>query len=113
MMMIFELLGGLGVFLFGMRIMSTGLQKVAGSRLRELLALCTRNRFTGIVSGFLMTCSVQSSSATTVMIVSFANAGLLTLQQAIGPVMGANRTPDNDGRGAGHGREDQERHRTP
>jgi phosphate:Na+ symporter len=89
-MMILKLLGGLGVFLFGMRTMSTGLQKVAGSRLRELLALCTRNRFTGIVSGFLMTCSVQSSSATTVMIVSFADAGLLTLTQAIGPVMGAN-----------------------
>jgi len=90
MMLVFELLGGLGVFLFGMRIMSTGLQKVAGNRMRELLALCTRNRFTGIVSGFLMTCGVQSSSATTVMIVSFANAGLLTLTQAIGPVMGAN-----------------------
>jgi phosphate:Na+ symporter len=90
MMMILELLGGLGVFLFGMRIMSSGLQKVAGSRLRELLALCTTNRVTGIVSGFLMTCSVQSSSATTVMIVSFANAGLLTLTEAIGPIMGAN-----------------------
>jgi phosphate:Na+ symporter len=90
MMLILKLLGGLGVFLFGMRIMSTGLQKVAGNKLRELLAWCTRNRFMGIVSGFLMTCSVQSSSATTVMIVSFANAGLLTLTQAIGPVMGAN-----------------------
>jgi phosphate:Na+ symporter len=89
-MMILKLLGGLGVFLFGMRTMSNGLQKVAGNRLRELLALCTRNRFTGIISGFLMTCSVQSSSATTVMIVSFADAGLLTLTQAIGPVMGAN-----------------------
>jgi phosphate:Na+ symporter len=90
MLLILKLLGGLGVFLFGMRIMSNGLQKVAGRKLRELLAWCTRNRFTGIVSGFLMTCSVQSSSATTVMIVSFANAGLLTLTQAIGPVMGAN-----------------------
>jgi len=90
MMMILELLGGLGVFLFGMRVMSTGLQKVAGSKLRGLLASCTKNRFAGITSGFLMTCCVQSSSATTVMIVSFANAGLLTLTQAIGPVMGAN-----------------------
>jgi phosphate:Na+ symporter len=89
-MMILELLGGLGVFLYGMRIMSSGLQKVAGNRLRGMLAMFTRNRFTGIVSGFLMTCSVQSSSATTVMIVSFSNAGLLTLTQAIGPVMGAN-----------------------
>ena len=90
MMMVLQLLGGLGVFLFGMRIMSTGLQKVAGNKLRGLLALFTKNRFTGIVSGFLMTCSVQSSSATTVMIISFANAGLLTLTQSIGPVMGAN-----------------------
>jgi phosphate:Na+ symporter len=89
-MMILSLLGGLGVFLFGMRTMSNGLQKVAGNRLRGLLAMFTRNRFTGIFSGFLMTCSIQSSSATTVMIVSFANAGLLTLTQAIGPVMGAN-----------------------
>ncbi len=86
----FTLLGGLGLFLFGMRTMSAGLQKAAGARLRGLLALFTRNRFTGITSGFLMTCGLQSSSATTVMIVSFADAGLLTLTQAIGPVMGAN-----------------------
>ncbi len=90
MMTILELLGGLGVFLFGMRVMSTGLQKVAGQKLRGLLASFTRNRFAGITTGFLMTCCVQSSSATTVMIVSFANAGLLDLTQAIGPVMGAN-----------------------
>ena len=82
MTMIFSILGGLGVFLFGMRIMSTGLQKAAGSKLRGLLASFTKNRFTGIVSGFVLTCGVQSSSATTVMIVSFANAGLLDLAQA-------------------------------
>ncbi len=90
MMMILQLLGGLGMFLFGMRVMSTGLQKVAGQKLRGLLASFTKNRFAGITSGFMMTCCVQSSSATTVMIVSFANAGLLDLTQAIGPVMGAN-----------------------
>ncbi len=84
------ILGGLGVFLYGLRILSQGLQKVAGTRLRATLAYITQNRFSGVLSGFLITTAIQSSSATTVMIVSFANAGLLTLQQAIGPVMGAN-----------------------
>lgn len=87
---ILQVLGGLGVFLFGLRVMSTGLQKLAGNRLRAVLNTFTRNRFTGILSGFLITCSVQSSSATTVLIVSFANAGLIGLTQAIGLVMGAN-----------------------
>ena len=87
---IFTLLGGLGVFLFGLRVMSGGLQKLAGTRLRAILAGLTRNRFAGIFSGFIITCAVQSSSATTVLVVSFANAGLLTLLQAIGLVMGAN-----------------------
>ena len=90
MIMIFKLLGGLGVFLFGLRIMSTGLQKVAGSRLRAVLSGMTSNRFSGIFSGFVLTTAVQSSSATTVLVVSFANAGLLSLLQAIGIVMGAN-----------------------
>jgi phosphate:Na+ symporter len=90
MISILTLLGGLGMFLFGMRTMSAGLQKAAGAKLRGLLTLFTKNRFAGIVSGFVMTCSVQSSSATTVMILSFSNAGLLTLTQAIGPIMGAN-----------------------
>lgn len=85
-----NILGGLGVFLFGLRVMSGGLQKMAGSRLRAILGGLTRNRFAGILSGFLITCAVQSSSATTVLVVSFANAGLLTLMQSIGLVMGAN-----------------------
>jgi phosphate:Na+ symporter len=87
---IFQILGGLGVFLFGLRVMSNGLQKLAGNRLRAVLDTLTFNRVTGIFSGFLITAAVQSSSATTVLIVSFANAGLLSLVQAIGLVMGAN-----------------------
>ena len=87
---LFTILGGLGVFLFGLRVMSGGLQKLAGAGLRSVLAGLTRNRFTGVFSGFLITCAVQSSSATTVLVVSFANAGLLTLTQALGLVMGAN-----------------------
>ncbi len=83
-------LGGLGVFLFGLRIFSSGLQMMAGNRLRGILAGLTRNRLTGVLTGFFVTCAVQSSSATTVLIVSFANAGLLTLVQAMGLVMGAN-----------------------
>lgn len=83
-------LGGLGVFLFGLRIFSSGLQMMAGNRLRGILAGLTRNRVTGVFTGFFVTCAVQSSSATTVLIVSFANAGLLTLVQAMGLVMGAN-----------------------
>lgn len=84
------ILGGLGIFLFGLRIMSAGLQKMAGNRLRAILAGFTKNRITGIFSGFVITCAVQSSSATTVLVVSFANAGLLTLAQSMGLVMGAN-----------------------
>lgn len=87
---ILTILGGLGVFLFGLRIMSTGLQKMAGNRLRSILEGLTVNRFAGIVTGFLVTCAAQSSSATTVLVVSFANAGLLSLTQAMGLVMGAN-----------------------
>lgn len=86
----FQILGGLGVFLFGLRIMSSGLQQVAGERMRAILSKVTSNRFAGIAAGCAITCVIQSSSATTVMIVSFANAGLLTLTQAIGPIMGAN-----------------------
>lgn len=87
---ILTIIGGLGVFLFGLRTMSNGLQKLAGARLRAVLGGLTKNRFAGIFSGFLITCAVQSSSATTVLVVSFANAGLLVLAQAIGLVMGAN-----------------------
>lgn len=85
-----RLIGSLGLFIYGMKIMSDGIQKVAGNRMREVLAAMTSNRFTGLFTGFLTTALIQSSSATTVMIVSFVNAGLLTLRQAIGVIMGAN-----------------------
>ena len=85
-----NILGSLGVFLFGMKVMSDGIQKVAGNRLRNILSYMTQNRFAGVLTGFITTCLVQSSSATTVMVVSFVNAGLLTLIQSIGIVMGAN-----------------------
>ncbi|MCB9556532.1 MAG: Na/Pi cotransporter family protein [Deltaproteobacteria bacterium] len=85
-----QILGGLGVFLVGLRMMSDGLQKASGDRLRAVLAGMTQNRFSAVLSGFVVTCAVQSSSATTVLVVSFANAGLLTLMQSGGMVMGAN-----------------------
>ena len=87
---ILQILGSLGVFLFGMKVMSEGVQKVAGDRMRAALAGMTGNRVKGIVTGFLTTTLVQSSSASTVLVVSFVNAGLLTLIQAIGVIMGAN-----------------------
>lgn len=87
---IFKLLGALGVFLFGMRVMSEGIQKVAGKRLQSILNYMTANRVAAVFTGFFITSLVQSSSATTVMVVSFVNAGLLSLTQAIGVIMGAN-----------------------
>ena len=87
---ILKLLGSLGVFLYGMRVMSDGIQKVAGKRMQSILNYMTANRVVAVLTGFLITALVQSSSATTVMIVSFVNAGLLSLTQAIGVVMGAN-----------------------
>ena len=84
------LIGSLGVFLFGMKMMSEGLQKVAGERLRSILTAMTKNRFVGLFTGLLITCLIQSSSATTVMVVSFVNAGLLNLAQSISVIMGAN-----------------------
>ncbi|MCF7858455.1 MAG: Na/Pi cotransporter family protein [Candidatus Cloacimonetes bacterium] len=87
---IFSLLGALGVFLYGMRVMSDGLQKAAGNRLQKILNYMTSNRFVAVITGFIITAFIQSSSATTVMIVSFVNASLLTLTQAIGVIMGAN-----------------------
>ncbi len=87
---VMEILGSLGVFLFGMKIMSEALQKVAGERLKSLLSRMTTNRVSGVATGFLTTSIVQSSSATTVMVVSFVNAQLLNLRQAIGVIMGAN-----------------------
>jgi len=82
--------GSLGLFLFGMKIMSEGLQRTTGSGLRHLLNTMTRNRFAGVFTGFLTTSIIQSSSATTVMLVGFVNAGLVSLRQAIGVIMGAN-----------------------
>ena len=85
-----KLIGGLGLFLYGMKIMSEGLQKVAGDRLRSILTAMTTNRVTGMLTGVLITALIQSSSATTVMVVSFVNAGLLTLAESITVIMGAN-----------------------
>lgn len=85
-----SILGSLGMFLFGMKIMSESLQKLSGERLRAIMRTMTGNRFAGVGTGFLVTCMVQSSSASTVMMVSFVNAGLLTLVEAIGMIMGAN-----------------------
>ena len=85
-----QLLGSLGLLIYGMRIMSEALQKMAGPQLRHILAKMTTNRLTGMLTGTLITCAVQSSSATTVMTVSFVSAGLLTLAQAISVIMGAN-----------------------
>ncbi len=87
---IFTLFGALGMFLYGMNLMSSGLQKAAGDRLRGLLSAMTSNPFKGVLTGLGITSVIQSSSATTVMVVSFVNAGLLTLAQAIGVIMGAN-----------------------
>ena len=87
---LFSLLGSLGLFLYGMKIMSEGLEKFAGSKLRAILAAMTNNRFMGVLTGIIITAIIQSSSATTVMVVSFVNAGLMTLAQSIGVIMGAN-----------------------
>lgn len=88
--LIFGFLGGLGMFLFGMKIMSEGLQKIAGGKMRKILAALTNNRLIGALVGIAVTALIQSSSATTVMVVGFVNAGLLSLVQSIGVVLGAN-----------------------
>ena len=87
---IFSLVGSLALFLFGMKTMSEGLEKFAGDRLRSILAAMTKTRVMGALTGVLITALIQSSSATTVMVVSFVNAGLMTLAQSIGVIMGAN-----------------------
>lgn len=87
---VLQLIGALGFFIYGMKIMSDGIQKVAGGKMREILEAMTSNRVFGLITGFLVTALVQSSSATTVMIVSFVNAGLLSLVESIGVIMGAN-----------------------
>lgn len=87
---ILGLMGGLGLFLYGMKLMSDGLEKVAGAKMRSVLEFFTKNRFIGMLVGMFFTAIVQSSSATTVMVVSFVNSGLMTLMQAAGVIMGAN-----------------------
>ncbi|MCR5520204.1 MAG: Na/Pi symporter, partial [Bacteroidales bacterium] len=87
---ILKLLGSLALFLYGMNLMSTGIQKATGNRLRSLLGAMTSNPFKGVLTGFGITAIIQSSSATTVLVVSFVSAGLLSLAQAIGVIMGAN-----------------------
>lgn len=87
---IISLAGGLGLFLYGMKLMSEGLEKAAGARMRSILEFFTKNRFVGMLVGVLFTAIIQSSSATTVMVVSFVNSGLMTLAQAAGVIMGAN-----------------------
>ena len=89
-MIIFQSLGGLGLFLFGMKIMSEGLQKVAGNKMRQILSIVSNNRFVGCGMGALVTSVIQSSSATTVMLVGFVDAGLMSFVQATGVVLGAN-----------------------
>jgi phosphate:Na+ symporter len=88
--LIFGVVGGLAIFIYGMDLMSEGLKKVAGERLRKILEAVTKNPLIGVVVGTIVTAIIQSSSATTVMVIGFVNAGLMTLQQAIGVIMGAN-----------------------
>ena len=87
---VFTLFGGLGFFLFGMKLMSEGLEKAAGAKMRGILEFFTQNRFIGMIVGIVFTAIIQSSNATTVMVVSFVNSGLMTLMQATGVIPGAN-----------------------
>lgn len=87
---LFAFIGGLGMFLYGMDIMASGLQKAAGNKMKELLGYLTNNRFLGVLAGAVITAVIQSSSATTVMVVGFVNAGIMNLTQAAGVIMGAN-----------------------
>ena len=88
--MLIMLVGGLGLFIYGMKMMGDGLEKAAGSRLKRLLEILTENRFMGLLVGTIVTAIIQSSSATTVMVVGFVNAGIMTLKQTVGVIMGAN-----------------------
>ncbi len=90
MTLLFSFIGGLGMFLYGMTLMSDGLQKRSGEKLKSLLNILTKNRFVGVLVGALITAIIQSSSATTVMVVGFVNSGLMNLTQAVGVIMGAN-----------------------
>ena len=82
--------GGLGMFIYGMQIMAQGLENAAGNRMRSLLEALTKNKFLGVLLGAFITAVIQSSSATTVMVVGFVNAGIMNLSQAMGVIMGAN-----------------------
>ena len=86
---IVQVVGGLGMFLYGMKMMSDSIQELVGYKLREMISRMTSNTFGGILTGTLMTIIVQSSSVTTVMVVGFLNAGLMTLRQAVGVILGA------------------------
>ena len=88
--MLFKFIGGLGMFLYGMHVMAEGLQKTAGDKMKKLLGILTNNRILAVLVGAGVTAIIQSSSATTVMVVGFVNAGLLNLSQAVGVIMGAN-----------------------
>ena len=85
-----QLIGSLAFLLYGMKLMSDGVQKSAGERLQRALSVMTGNRFKGLLTGLVITMVIQSSGATTVMVVTFVNAGLLTLQQSVGVIFGAN-----------------------
>ena len=87
---VLQFLGSIGLFIYGMRLLSGGLQKVAGKKMENILHLMTKHRITGVLTGLVITAFVQSSSATTVMVVGFSNAGFITLPQAISVIMGAN-----------------------
>ena len=88
--MVFGLVGGLGLFLYGMTLLGEGLRRAAGDRIKSILAVLTSTQIRGILVGAIVTAVIQSSSATSVMLVGFVNAGLMTLRQAIGVIMGAN-----------------------
>ena len=87
---IIPFIGGLGMFIYGMQIMAQGLENAAGSKMKSLLEALTRNKLMGVLLGALITAVIQSSSATTVMVVGFVNAGIMNLSQAMGVIMGAN-----------------------
>lgn len=90
------LLGGLAVFIYGMNLMSEGLQKAAGEKMKKILSVLTKNPLVGMLAGALVTAVLQSSSATTVMVIGFVSAGLMTLPQAISVIFGANIGNDDD-----------------
>ena len=85
-----NVLGGLGIFLYGMENMASAMQKVAGEKLKNIIAIVTKNRFLGVIVGIVITLLVQSSSVTTVMVIGFVNASLMNLTQALGVILGAN-----------------------